>query len=138
MEEKPEVLTEEDVAKTMADEMDTFVPPEFIELSGGKKIPFPKLSWKKEKLLFKEIGQILEEVTELQDFSFESATIVDMLKMAGHVMDKVPERITTLVILATDLNEEEVDNNLDSGDIISILFPLFKDRATRLAQAIGS
>lgn len=123
-----------EVAQTVKEELDTFIPPETLTLSSGKTIPFPRLMWKKEKQMLDLIGKILEEVTELSEIDYAEATMTEMIQIAGKVMRTVPNEVTGLVCLAVNLTEEEVDNQLDSGDILSILLPLFQERVQRITS----
>jgi hypothetical protein len=123
-----------EVTQTVKAELNTFVPPATIELSNGSTIPFPKLTWRKEKLMLDLIGIIVEKVTELEHIDYAEATMTEMIKIAGKVMRTVPEQVTELVCLAVNMEAEEVDNQLDSGDILNILIPLFHDRVQRITQ----
>jgi hypothetical protein len=126
----------QEVAETVKEELDTFVPPRTLKLSSGAEIPFPKLTWKKEKEMLDLIGKILEEVTELSEIDYAEATMTEMIQIAGKVMRIVPNEVTGLVCLAVNMKEEEVDNQLDSGDILNILLPLFQERVQRITSQL--
>jgi hypothetical protein len=70
----------------------------------------------------------------LADFDFAEATMTEMIMIAGKIMRKVPDRVTELVSLAVNMEKEEVENQLDSGDILNILLPLFQERVQRLTS----
>ena len=134
-EQATEVETEEE---TVESELDVFVPPDEIELaSNGKKIPFPKLTWRLQAKILTIFGELVQAVPELKKIDFMNFDPKDFLGIATELMITAPEYVDKLIMLAypsmTDVDMDE----LATADVADLLIPLFYAVADDLLTLMG-
>lgn len=107
-------------------EMDVFVPPDEVLLSSsGKKVAFPKLSWRLEAKILKILGRLVKEVPELKNIDFLNFQPADFLAVASDLLIAAPDYVDELIQTAySELTEADLDE-LDIEDVVDLLIPLF-------------
>lgn len=117
------VSSDESVNAAVENELETFVPPEYVELSSGKKVKFPKLSWRIEKHVMKEFGSLIQKIPSLRSTNFANFTVNDLWSLVGEACIVAPESVETILYTAYGLQAKDIDD-LDLEDIGSLLVPL--------------
>lgn len=117
-----------DVSENVKAELDVFLPEDDYTTAFGEEIKLPKITWKKEKVIFKRVGELFDSVEELKDINLNEFTSSQILTLVAVMLREAPDVITTLAAEITDLTEEEVENRLDSTDLVRLLVPFFSGR----------
>ena len=107
-------------------ELDVFVPPDQVLLaSNGRKIAFPKLSWRLEAKICKIIGRLVQEVPELKNIDYLDFKPSDFVSIASELLVTAPDYIDELIMLAyPELTESDLDT-IHLEDVVDLLIPLF-------------
>jgi hypothetical protein len=127
----------EDVnANNVKEELDVFVPTKQLTTVDGKKIVLPKMTWKRETIIYKKVGLLFESVEDLQEIDFAQITASQIVKLVSVFLQKAPDVVTEIVAVITDFSEEEVGEKLDSGSIIELLVPFFSERSQMITQKL--
>jgi len=122
---------------TIQEELELFIPPESLTTFTGKKLKWPVVTWSKEVRVLRLLGDVIDRVPELTDADYEDFSAGHIVKIFGAIMQRVPEHITEAVCILTDKEEEWVMNNMDSSDIVSLLYPFFLERKQMIMTALS-
>lgn len=123
--------------ETIKHELEVFMPDGSFELTSGEVLELPRVTWKKEKRIFKKVGELFNSVDRLHTIDFNKITTSQIVSIIGVLMQDAPDVITSLASEITDLTEEEVDDRLDSEDLVSLLVPFFSSKFQRLQDLVN-
>lgn len=128
---------EQEANDTIQEELDTFVPDtEVFVTTTGREVVLPKITWAKEKIIAKQIGDLFDSIEEIKAISLEQVGNKEIAQIMGTLLKKAPDVITSLASQITDLSEEEVDSHLDSRDLVRLLVPFFSERIQDLSRLV--
>jgi hypothetical protein len=124
-----EAVTEAEAAQQeVKEELDTFVPIEYITGMDGSTYKLPKVSWKKEKEIFGLVGILFDHVKETHHIDFENITMTEIMGLMGTFLRVAPATVEQIVAIITDLEPQVIDENLDSEEILKLLVPFFSGK----------
>lgn len=128
---------EQEANGVIKEELETFMPEDGVyKTTTGYEIPLPKITWKREKVIFKKVGELFDSVEEVQSMNLDTITSSQVTSLVGAMLRSAPDVITTLASQITGLEEEEVDEQLDAEDLARLLVPFFSERVQTLMQVV--
>jgi len=121
-----------DTKPTPTQEDDIFFPkPKTLKTIHGEDVIVPKVSWKKERQIIAEVKGLIQQFPDLAAYATgnvgELATTTWQLVVRA--AEEAPQVLSRLAAIVLEKPEEWVDDNLDSERIISLLAPLFVQKA---------
>lgn len=125
-----------DVTETIKEELEIFLPGAVFTTAFGEEIELPKITWKKEKVIFKQVGALFDSVEALKEIDLNEITANQIISLTAVLLQYAPDVLTSIAAEITDLSEEEVDDQLDSSDLMRLLVPFFSGRVQNLTTIL--
>jgi len=127
---------EVDAVETVKAELEIFLPGAVFTTTFGEDIELPKITWRKEKIIFKQVGEMFDSIDELKELNLNEITASQIVSLTAVLLQHAPDVLTSIAAEVTDLSEEEVDDQLDSSDLMRLLVPFFSGRVQNLTTIL--
>lgn len=119
--------------------------PVRIRLVDGNEHQIPKISFKREQIVLRVIGETISTIWN-SDLFRDTASVAakgggvsDLAQAAllGLLFEQAPDKLAKIAAAICGKDEEWVGDNLDSESILELILPFLKHRQTRIVAALS-
>jgi hypothetical protein len=108
---------------------------DIVDLNGDKKTIKLKLAWGKEKKLLKVIGELFASVPSEITFGVQSSENPG-LALLEYLTKEAPDKITQIVALLLDVDQNLVDEQFDGDAIMEFAIPFVTHYAAKWGERL--